>query len=116
MVQIGKSDLNTLSVAPETYLKTLSFDGLVQKWKSDYKSYKIVKEEKTTIGGLQAQKIITTSGNTESINYVVYTNDKKYTVQNSPIQGFYIFGSYSNAYNPDTIQNVDNAIKSWAWK
>lgn len=116
LVQIGKSDLNTLSVFPETYLKTASFEASVQKWKTDNKSYKIVKEEKVSVGGLPAQKIVTTLGSTESIYYIVYTNDRKYTVQNSPIQGFYIFGSYSNAYNPDTTQNFDNAIKSWTWK
>ncbi len=97
-----------------------SLAEMVTRWKKDYATYTIVKEEKTKVAGLDAQRILHRSGpesngGSASVAYIVYTAPKPYAVQGVKVEGFTISGGY-DAKNADSIKGMDSIIASWAWK
>ena len=89
----------------------------IAAWKQSNSDKTIMSEEKITVGGLPATKLVhhSTKGYyTQDENVVIFIETgAKYKIEGTPVNGFEINSMYDERY--DSKKTIDQVLSTWKW-
>ena len=89
----------------------------IAAWKQSNSDKTIMSEEKITVGGLPATKLVhhSTKGYyTQDENVVIFIETgTKYKIEGTPVNGFEINSMYDERY--DSKKTIDQVLSTWKW-